>query len=149
MNETEIKVLEILEKEDGRWLSIEGDRYKALIPIGKAEFVKNAIEEVASRISNTAAELDALKAELEETEHKWHWLCSCHYENNAPVCTHCGNTYAGNVEKLRTRLAAAQADVESARELIESDSEVRKDTGRDYSRHEAFLSSHPETKEEK
>jgi hypothetical protein len=64
---------------------------------------------------------DQAAAELDALIHKWHWICSCGYENNIPICTHCGKSYREvlftlqkNNETLHKRLDDAINSVHEA-----------------------------------
>jgi exonuclease VII small subunit len=61
-----------------------------------------------------------LDAEFLQLRKGWHWFCSCNYENNIPVCTHCGKTYSDNLKELRARIAELEEARDAGGRIIDN-----------------------------
>ena len=57
---SDTKALEILEKEDGTYLSIIGKRYSAMILLGKSEMAENAVLELSAELAQLKHDRRAL-----------------------------------------------------------------------------------------
>jgi hypothetical protein len=60
-----MSAVEIIEKEDGTYLSIQCKRYSAMILLGASEMAHNAIEELAGELAQLRAELDEARKMLD------------------------------------------------------------------------------------